>query len=91
MSTTPIPTLEKQLRAISHFRKLHILRLIKKNKAMTVSEIADEIGIKPFPVSQHLRILKNAGILQSKKRGRYVSYRLSLKQTPVVKDILRYL
>jgi len=86
-----IPSLELHLKALSSFRRLHILRLIKKNKSLTVSEIAELTGIKKFPASQHLRILKNTSILESRKRGRYVTYRLSLKQAPVVKDVLRYL
>lgn len=68
-----------------------MLRLIKNNNSLTVTEIAEQTGIKKFPASQHLRILKNTGILESRKRGRYVTYRLSLRQAPVVKDVLRYL
>jgi len=86
-----IPHLEKQLRALSHFRRLHMLRLLKKKRPYCSSELAEAVGIKKFAASQHLRILKNVGILESRKRGRYVTYRISLKQSPVVQDVLKHL
>ncbi|MBU0766684.1 hypothetical protein KKF55_02785 [Patescibacteria group bacterium] len=56
-----------------------------------MNEIAEEIGLKLQATSKHLRLLALAGIVKMKKRGLFVSYRLSLSQDPLVKQVLRLL
>lgn len=44
---------------------------------LTVSEIAEEIGTSMQNTSQHLRLMKNKGVLQSRRDGREIYYRVS--------------
>ena len=88
---TTIRVLEAQLRAVANARRLGILAYVKKNQSVTVGEIADAVRLKRPSASQHLRILKSAGILQYKKRGLFIMYRLSLKQEEPIKKILSML
>lgn len=55
---------------------------------MTVGEIAEAMRLGIAPTSQHLRILKAAKIIEHKRRGRYMTYRLSLRQETTIKNIL---
>jgi DNA-binding transcriptional ArsR family regulator len=64
---------------------------LKKNQSATVSEIAKAVRLHITSASQHLRILKSVGIIEHKKRGLFVTYRLSLKQEEPVKKILSML
>lgn len=54
--------------------RIRILALIK-NRSLCVSILAGELGITPAAVSQHLRILRDAGLAVGEKRGYYVHYR----------------
>ena len=86
-----IRTLEGQLRAVANARRLGILSFLKKNQSATVGEISNAVRLKGPSASQHLRILKSAGIIEHKKRGLFVTYRLSLKQEEPVKKVLSLL
>jgi ArsR family transcriptional regulator len=44
---------------------------------LTVSEIAKEIDTSMQNTSQHLRLMKNKGVLQSRRDGREIYYRVS--------------
>ncbi len=84
-------SLEKQLRAVGHYRRINILSFLKKNKTATVGEIADVIHLHIQSTSQHLRILRLAGIVENIRRGKSVCYRISLKQCKITQSILREL
>lgn len=86
-----IRTLEQQLRAVANARRLAILSYLKSNKGAVVADIAAAIRVSMPAASQHLRILKAAGIVEHKKRGLQVTYRLSLKQHSVLHSVLSQL
>ncbi len=86
-----IRRLEQQLKAVSNARRLAMLRYLKENKSATAGEIARAVHVSMPPASQHFRILKTAGIIEYKRRGKYISYRLSLKQEEPIKKVLQML
>lgn len=85
---TPLHTLEQTLRSVANKRRLAILRELRKNKTMTVGELSKAIRLGIAATSQHLRILKAAEIVENKKRGKYVAYRLSLRQDEPIRAVL---
>ncbi len=52
-------------------------------------EIARALKISQQALSRHLSILKSADIVDYRKRGLYVSYRLQLKQSKEVQTVIR--
>ncbi|MDP7069104.1 MAG: metalloregulator ArsR/SmtB family transcription factor [Candidatus Peribacteraceae bacterium] len=82
---------EQKLKAIANARRLVILREMKAKNSMTVTDIAEAIKLDLAPTSFHLRILKAAGIIEYKRRGRFITYRLSLKQEEPIKKIISML
>ena len=82
---------EQQLKAIGNARRLLILRELKSKKSMTVGDISIAIRLGIAPTSQHLKILKSIGIIEYKRRGRFITYRLSLKQEELTKKVLSML
>ena len=86
-----IRTLEQKLRSVSNARRLSILTFLKREQSATVGDIATAAQLHITSTSQHLRILKAAGIVVQNKRGRYVTYRLALKQEEPVKKVLSLL
>jgi len=48
-----------------------------KERPRCVNALAHELGVTPAAASQHLRILRDAGIVEADKRGYFVHYRLN--------------
>jgi len=44
------------------------------NGPMAVSDIAEAIGLEVPNVSQHLRVLRESGVLEDRREGKYVYY-----------------
>jgi DNA-binding transcriptional ArsR family regulator len=59
------------LKALAEPERLRIIDLLRAGPR-TVGEIADELGSEFVNVSHHLTILRNAGLVKSSKRGRFV-------------------
>ncbi|OGP13672.1 MAG: hypothetical protein A2054_03580 [Deltaproteobacteria bacterium GWA2_55_10] len=57
-------------------KRIEIIEILKK-KDSCVSGIADALGVTQSAVSQHLRVLKSAGLVIDKKDGYYVYYSLN--------------
>ena len=54
--------------------RVRILQLLK-GRTLCVGVLATRLGISSGAVSQHLRILRDAGLVIPEKRGYYVHYR----------------
>lgn len=57
-------------------------------QAHTVGEIAERIGIAPSTASEHLTLLKNAGVLVSEKRHKEVYYSVN---KDAIKELVKYI
>jgi rhodanese-related sulfurtransferase/DNA-binding transcriptional ArsR family regulator len=63
-------------KAVSNKQRLKLLELLAQTER-TVEALARETGLSVANVSQHLRVLRNAGMVEATKSGFYVSYRLA--------------
>ena len=63
-------------KAIADPIRREILNLLKEND-LTVNEIVDKFNISQPSISNHLTILKNAGLITSEKSGRHIYYSLN--------------
>jgi len=72
------PEADEQLarlaKANGHPARIHILRLLSRKEARVCSQIVDELPLAQSTVSEHLRILKDAGLLRSNGDGPRVGY-----------------
>lgn len=73
-------------KALGHPTRLKILDLLSSAGEICVCEIVKELNIDQPTVSKHLSILKNAGIIDSRKEGLMVFYQLKI---PCALDFLR--
>lgn len=62
-------------KALGHPTRLWIVRQLAEEEHC-VCEFVEAIGVKFATISQHLAILKQAGIIEDDKRGKSVYYRL---------------
>ena len=61
-------------KAIGHPIRVRILRMLARKEARTCSLIVDEFPLAQSTVSEHLRILRCAGLVQANENGPRVSY-----------------
>jgi ArsR family transcriptional regulator len=61
-------------RAIAHPVRVRILRMLAKKEARMCSHIVDELPLAQSTVSEHLRILRTAGLVRANENGPRVSY-----------------
>jgi ArsR family transcriptional regulator len=64
------------LRALAHPKRLRILHALG-DSARPVSAIAKELAMSLPNVSQHLRVLRDRGVVRSERVGKEVRYRVS--------------
>jgi DNA-binding transcriptional ArsR family regulator len=65
-----------KLRAIAHPMRIAIIDLLTVNPRMTVTEIYEFLNLEQASASHHLNILKNRGLLDSKRVGKMIYYSL---------------
>ena len=62
------------LKAIAHPVRLAMIDLLKDGKRMNVTQIYISLGLEQAVASQHLSILKERDILDSKRQGKHSYY-----------------
>ena len=75
-------TLERaaiMLKAMAHPVRISIIDLLENGKKLTVTEIHKQLGIEQSVASHHLVILKDKGVLVSKREGKNIWYSLKHK------------
>jgi DNA-binding transcriptional ArsR family regulator len=66
---------EAALRAIAEPRRRQILRLVR-DEELSAGEIASHFEVTRSAVSQHLRVLKDAGLVSERRQGTRRIYRI---------------
>jgi DNA-binding transcriptional ArsR family regulator len=73
------------LKAVAHPVRIAIVEYLGDGKKRTVTEIHSKLGIEQSTASHHLVILKDRGVLSSKREGKNTWYFL---KHPNLRDIL---
>lgn len=61
-------------KAIAHPARVQILRILAEREACVCGELVDEFILAQSTVSEHLRILKDAGLIRGDIRSPHVCY-----------------
>lgn len=76
------------LRTLAHPRRLEILHALARGP-LEVGRLAETVGISQPNASQHLAILRAAGVVEAERDGREVRYRLADADVMVACDLMR--
>ncbi|MBN2680878.1 MAG: helix-turn-helix transcriptional regulator [Bacteroidales bacterium] len=76
------------LKAIAHPMRIAILSFLEDGNSLTVSEIHARLKIEQSTTSHHLGILKDKGVLQSKREGKNTYYSLKHESLSKIIDCL---
>ena len=71
-----VETQADKLKSISHPIRLSIVKGLLKDGYCNVNGIKEKLDLPQSTVSQHLQVLRNAGIVKGDKDGTIVNYRI---------------
>lgn len=74
-------------KALSDPTRREILNLLKK-RPMFAGEIVEQFQMTGATISHHLTILKQAGLIDEEKQGKYIQYSLN---TSVIDDMIQWM
>lgn len=72
-----LSTSTELVRALAHPLRLKILEFIDQNDVFKVNAIYNELNIEQSLTSQHLKILRLAGVVNAEKNGKYMHYQIN--------------
>ena len=75
-------------KTLSNAKRLEILDILRE-KEMSVGEIVSKMGLSKANVSQHLAILRTAGILRTQREGVTIYYRIANQKVIKAYDLMR--
>lgn len=71
-----VETQAEKLKSISHPIRLSIVKGLIQDGHCNVNGIKEKLDLPQSTVSQHLQVLRNAGIVKGEKDGTIVNYRI---------------
>ena len=74
-------------KAIGHPARIAILQLLVKANSCICGTLVDELGLAQATISQHLKELKNAGLIQGTIEGTSVCYCINPKVWKQYKEL----
>lgn len=76
------------LKALSHPKRLEVIHLLR-DKNLSVTQIQRMLDLPQANLSQHLQVLRQAGVVATEKKGKRIFYRLVHKNFARASDLLR--
>ena len=74
------------LRALAHPLRMRILEFIDKHKTINVNKIYNTLKLEQSITSQHLRILRLAGVVITHRDGKFIHYSIDY---PKIANVLK--
>jgi DNA-binding transcriptional ArsR family regulator len=84
--------LARFFKALGDETRLRLVAMLARQEpgsAMCVGRLASELGVTASAASQHLRILKDLGLVRGERRGYRLHYFLDLKRLANYQDLVR--
>jgi DNA-binding transcriptional ArsR family regulator len=75
---TDTESLARIFKLMSVDTRVRMIQMLKR-RCLCVNALARSLGLTPAAVSQHLRVLRDAGIVTADKRGYFVHYCVNKK------------
>jgi DNA-binding transcriptional ArsR family regulator len=71
-----VDELAELFKALSDPTRLRLLKLLGGGRHLCVNALAKRLGVTQSAVSQHLRILRQAGLVAGSREGSFIHYSL---------------
>jgi len=83
--------LAKYAKALGHPARIAILKLLASKQTCICGDIVDELPLSQSTVSQHLKELKDAGLIKGEIEGAKVCYCIDAKEWKTAQDRINQL
>lgn len=83
--------LAEVFKALGDITRLRIVELLRDRGETCICRIVPEMGIPQPTVSHHMAVLRNAGLVQRRRDGQMIFYRLCPGAAQAAADLLRSL
>lgn len=74
-------------RAINHPLRKQMLQLLHENARMTVTEIFIKLRLEQSVASQHLAVLRKAGMVNTERQGKFIFYSVNYQRIKQVHQV----
>ena len=78
------------LKSIAHPSRLAIIDILSRQDWVPVSEISQKLKIEQSLTSHHLNMMKTKGVLESKREGKSIKYKLKLQEVVQVLSCIEH-
>ncbi len=68
--------------------RIRIIELLKNKGPLGVNELSEILKITPSAVSQHLKILRHAGLVRNERKGYWVPYKVNEEALAQCQELL---
>ncbi len=79
------------LRAVNHKLRQSIIDLLEENEQMTVTDIYIKLRLEQSVASQHLAILRRAGVVSTDRNGKFIYYSLDKERLSQISRLVEEL
>ena len=79
------------LRAINHKLRQRIIDLLEENESMTVTDIYIKLRLEQSVASQHLAILRRAGVVVTERQGKLITYSFDKDRLAQISELVEEL
>jgi DNA-binding transcriptional ArsR family regulator len=76
------------LRAVNHKLRQRIIDLLDENQRMTVTDIYVKLRLEQSVASQHLAILRKAGVVITERQGKFIFYGLDKSRLTQISQLV---
>ncbi len=83
----PTASLERSFHALSDPLRLQVLAILRE-QSLCVCDLCDRLNVRQSKLSFHLKTLKEADLLHSKQRGKWVYYSINPAQLEALEQYL---
>ena len=77
------------LRSLNHKLRQQILKIIHDEDKITVTEIYVKLRLEQSVASQHLAILRKAGIVSTQREGKFIYYTINIPRVEAIERFVR--
>ncbi len=79
------------LRAVNHKLRQRIIDLLEENESMTVTDIYIKLRLEQSVASQHLAILRRAGVVTTERQGKFIYYGIDRERLAQISKLVEEL
>ncbi len=79
------------LRALNHKLRQQVITTIHENKRLTVTQLYVKLRLEQSVASQHLAILRKAGIVSTERDGKFIFYTINSSRISSINDFVKNL